>query len=1080
MMFPTSNRRSNRQPAGQHRRKTCLEVENLEQRSLLSGYNQLNLVGYQPGMARYTDPNLNGWGMDFAPDGSLCVADTTPGVATSYDPSGQVLPRVVTIPAPPSKPLGPVGRPTGVAYNPTSDFVISENGKSAPAVFLFDSRDGTISGWNPAVDPNHAIIMVDNSTESPSRADYTGLVIGQNSEGQNVLFAADFHNNKIDMFDGGFHSLGSFTDPNVASQYPGNTTYGVEEVNGQLWVTFGAHKPGPYGGVVDIFDTDGNLLTPNHFAANAPGGPLANPWGIVQAPAHFGAFSHDILIGNVEGGQIDAFDPASGAFLGSLQKPDGTPIVIDGLWDLTFGSGEHGETKQLLFDAGPNVPNPAGNGLFGVIQTTPVTVLNTNDSRPGSLRDAIAIASSGDTIAFHRRLVGQTITLTSGELAISKNLNIEGPGADKLTISGNDSSRVFDVSGGATVAIDGLTISSGLADHGGGILNEAGSNLTLSEDTLSHNHAVGGLGGGAIFNDGGAGLSVIDCALTHNQATTGVNFDPTTGGSGGGAIFNNFGASLSVTDSDLSGNQAVTTVGFDNFGGGIYNLGGTATISDCTLENNQASGGGSSSVMAGSAGGAVENQVGATLTVTNSRFTNNQARCAVGNPELGIFYFAEGGALDNEVNSTVTINNSRLTRNQAVGGPGGGEGDGGAITNEFSGFGGNLSITGVTFTGNRAIGGDDGGLTAGGAIENYSTAIITDSAFTANQALGGDGGVGFIGTGVGGAIDNSYGSLTVEGCAFTGNQAKGGNGGSGGSGVSPYYDVDVGVAGGIQNYFGTVAIDHSTFTGNQAIGGSNAAGGTSGQGRVGVGLGGGLHTNAGQAMVTNSTFDDNQALGGNGNTGDSSVLDVGVGRGGGIMVGLLPGSILIGSNLTFTGNQAIGGAGNTGPFAGDGIGGGLANGLGGSTTLSNSTCSGNEAIGGQGSTGGKGGDGLGGGIANYLGATLTVTNCTLDHNRAIGGEADDGGNGGNGFGGGIYNDGNSPFGVSSLTVTGSTITHNEAKGGEGEDGGSDGQGIGGGLYLAAGGIVCIDTTTVVKKNHASTSNDDIFGSFTTC
>jgi uncharacterized protein (TIGR03118 family) len=276
---------------------------------------------------------------------------------------------VVTIPAAPSHPLGPVGRPTGVVYNPTSDFVISENGKSAPAEFLFDARDGTISGWNPAVDPDHAIIMVDNSTESPSRADYTGLVIAQNSHGQNVLYAADFHNNKIDMFDGGFHSLGSFTDANVPAQYPGHTAWQVEDLNGQLWVTYASHKPGPYGGVVDIFDTDGNLLTPNHFTANAPGGPLANPWGIVQAPADFGAFSNDILVGNVEGGDIDAFDPATGAFLGSLQKPDGTPIVIDGLWDLTFGGGSStdGLSKQLYFDAGPNAPNPAGNGLFGMI-----------------------------------------------------------------------------------------------------------------------------------------------------------------------------------------------------------------------------------------------------------------------------------------------------------------------------------------------------------------------------------------------------------------------------------------------------------------------------------------------------------------------------------------------------------------------------------------------------------------------------------------------------------------------------------------------------------------------------------------
>jgi uncharacterized protein (TIGR03118 family) len=186
---------------------------------------------------------------------------------------------------------------------------------------------------------------------------------------QNVLYAADFHNNKIDMFDGGFHSLGSFTDPSVPAQYPGHTAWQVEDLNGQLWVTYASHKPGPYGGAVDIFDTDGHLLTPNHFTANAPGGPLANPWGIVQAPASFGAFGNDILIGNVEGGDIDAFDPTTGAFLGQLHHPDGTPISIPGLWDLTFGgdSPDNGLSQQLYFDAGPNAPNPAGNGLFGRI-----------------------------------------------------------------------------------------------------------------------------------------------------------------------------------------------------------------------------------------------------------------------------------------------------------------------------------------------------------------------------------------------------------------------------------------------------------------------------------------------------------------------------------------------------------------------------------------------------------------------------------------------------------------------------------------------------------------------------------------
>ena len=360
------------------RRSLVPRLETLEDRTVLSGYQQLNLVGFQEGMARHTDPNLNGWGMDFAPDGPFCVADTFTGVATFYDRSGHVLPQVVTIPAAPSQPLGPVGRPEGLVYNPTADFVISEGGRSAPAVFLFGTRDGTISGWNPAVDRNHAILMVDNSTEA-FPANYTGLVIAQNSQGHNVLYAADFgrsnttSNNRVDMFDGTFQSLGSFTDANVAVQYPGYSAWQVEEINGRLWVTFAIHTP-PNGGVVDVFDTDGHLLTPNHFTANAGGaGPLENPWGIVQAPAHFGRFSHDILIGNVEGaGNINAFDPRTGAFLGPLRHPDGTPISIPGLWDLTFGGGSHlnGRTNQLFFDAGPNLPDPTGNGLFGVITAT--------------------------------------------------------------------------------------------------------------------------------------------------------------------------------------------------------------------------------------------------------------------------------------------------------------------------------------------------------------------------------------------------------------------------------------------------------------------------------------------------------------------------------------------------------------------------------------------------------------------------------------------------------------------------------------------------------------------------------------
>jgi uncharacterized protein (TIGR03118 family) len=283
---------------------------------------------------------------------------------------------VITVPAAPGQPLGPVGTPTGLAYNPTSDFEITANGKSASATFLVDTLDGLICGWNPNVDPNNAIILVDNSAEAVP-ASYTGLTLGR-SHGKNMLYAADsgagpsptLSNNRVDMFDGKLRSRGSFIDSNVATQFPGNTVFQVENEHGKLYVTFGGFTP-PFGGVVDIFDMDGRLLTPNHFIANLPGaGPLENPWGITLAPSHFGKFSNDLLIGNVEGaGNINAFDPRSGKLLGQLQNPDGTPIAIPGLWDLVFGGGTkmNGKTNQLFFDAGPNVADFAGNGLFGVI-----------------------------------------------------------------------------------------------------------------------------------------------------------------------------------------------------------------------------------------------------------------------------------------------------------------------------------------------------------------------------------------------------------------------------------------------------------------------------------------------------------------------------------------------------------------------------------------------------------------------------------------------------------------------------------------------------------------------------------------
>jgi len=380
------NLRSALAPGRGHRRRPRRSathrprLEVLEDRTVPSGYQQINLVGYQPGLGHFTDPNLNGWGMVSMPDGSFCVANTfTTGLATFYDRSGHVLPLTITVPGSAAGSaalgLGPTGHPTGVVYNPTLDFVISEGGKSAPARLIFDSIDGTISGWNPDVDPTHAIVMKDTFADGNPAA-FTGLDIAQNSEKHNVLYAADILGNRVDMFDGSFNPIGSFTDLTAKSVDAGLGAWSVQAVNDKLYVTFAnpfSPVSGPHGGVVDVFDTDGRMVTPNHhFAANAPGaGPLENPWGITQAPENFGAYSGDLLIGNVAGaGNINVYDPATGAYLGKLRQPNGAPIAITGLWDLEFGEGtpDSGKTNQLFFDAGPNAPGVSVNGLFGVIR----------------------------------------------------------------------------------------------------------------------------------------------------------------------------------------------------------------------------------------------------------------------------------------------------------------------------------------------------------------------------------------------------------------------------------------------------------------------------------------------------------------------------------------------------------------------------------------------------------------------------------------------------------------------------------------------------------------------------------------
>ncbi len=325
--------------------------------SALAQYREVNLVSTSSRTTPHNDPNLvNGWGLAFFPGAPFWVSDNATGKSTLYDQFGNIQSLVVTIPPAPSQPFGPVGSPTGIVTNPTQGFVVTENGVSGPSAFIFATLDGTISGWAPSVDLSNAIVAVDNSASS---ALYTGLAYAQT--GPHVLiYAADAVNNRIDMYNTNFKWIKSFSDPAAPA---GLSVYGVQNINNQIYVTYASLVPSS-GGAIDVFDLMGNLV--KRLTTNGSMGPLQGAWGMAMSPSNFGPFSNALLVGNVENGHINAFDPNSGEFLGSLQNTLGEDFHIGGLWGMAFGDGDPvtGSKNNLFFAAGP-----AGytQGLFGKI-----------------------------------------------------------------------------------------------------------------------------------------------------------------------------------------------------------------------------------------------------------------------------------------------------------------------------------------------------------------------------------------------------------------------------------------------------------------------------------------------------------------------------------------------------------------------------------------------------------------------------------------------------------------------------------------------------------------------------------------
>lgn len=327
-------------------------------------YTSTVLVSDGSSPAAHTDPNLqNGWGVAFNPTGTFWVSDNNTNKSTLYDGNGVVQSLVVTIPAGSS---GTAGN-TGMVFNTANGFSISSGGKSSNAVFMWATEGGTIAAWSPKVLPTEAVTAFDDMAGG---ANYKGLTQAT-SNGQPYLYATDFHNATVDVFDTTFTKVqlvGQFNDPDVPQ---GFAPFGIQAIGSNIFVTYAmqnaaksAQVVGAGLGILDEFDTSGNFI--KRIESN--GGPLNAPWGMAQAPANFGPLSNDLLVGNFGGGTIEAFNPGTGADLGKLTLSNGQPFLLQGLWGISFGNNVDSQPSNTLFyAAGPSKTT----GVFGRIDVAP-------------------------------------------------------------------------------------------------------------------------------------------------------------------------------------------------------------------------------------------------------------------------------------------------------------------------------------------------------------------------------------------------------------------------------------------------------------------------------------------------------------------------------------------------------------------------------------------------------------------------------------------------------------------------------------------------------------------------------------
>lgn len=454
----------------------------------LANYKQSNLVSNMNGLAAKTDSNLiNPWGIAFFsgnPPSPFWISDNNAGVSTLYDNTGTGM-GLFTVPPPNGS--SAVSTPTGIVANGTNDFQVTAQGTAGPSFFIFSTEDGTISGWNGT--GSAAILAVDNSMGGTG-AVYKGLALITNTAGSNFLLASNFRSGKVDIFDkkfvtGNFPGPGSFSDPGLPA---GFAPFGIHVVGTSVYITYAMQDSAKHdpvnalgNGFVDVFDMDGNLLTPNHKIAN---GPLNSPWGVVMAPASFGAFSNALLVGNFGDGLITAFNAGTGQMMGQLLDPNGQLIRNLSLWDMTFSTGSDGNANTLFIDAGLA---DEGAGLFATLEAAAAQA--TSDFMLSPQGSAAATVTAGKMASY---------VISVGDFAgFNSMVNLS---CSELPANSNCSFSNSSVNPGTTVTVMVNTQAAVSA-----------TSVTLGSSTGSSSGSGGGMGSGSGM---GMGMGVILPALS--------------------------------------------------------------------------------------------------------------------------------------------------------------------------------------------------------------------------------------------------------------------------------------------------------------------------------------------------------------------------------------------------------------------------------------------------------------------------------------------------------------------------------------------------------------------------------------